>query len=176
MDRKEERMRMRKQFGWKTRRLWILLFIAALISFLSVFIPTFFIRPFRLQIPWEVSTSYALKKSAPWISWLCLVAVFASSIALWKRSRWIGKICVSITCVLAVSFTWFSHQNHYEWMFSPLPDPRFVHAHEVDFLEDSDMVLAVTVGRDSAAYPVRLLAYHHLVEDIVGNVPLVATY
>jgi hypothetical protein len=26
------------------------------------------------------------------------------------------------------------------------------------------------------AYPVRLMAYHHLVQDVVGGTPLVATY
>jgi len=26
------------------------------------------------------------------------------------------------------------------------------------------------------AYPVRLMAYHHVVPDVVGGVPIVATY
>ncbi len=38
------------------------------------------------------------------------------------------------------------------------------------------MVLAVTHSGDAAAYPVRLLAYHHLVHDRVGGKPIVATY
>jgi hypothetical protein len=38
------------------------------------------------------------------------------------------------------------------------------------------MVLAVEIGGESVAYPVRLMAYHHLVGDTVGGVPIVATY
>jgi hypothetical protein len=37
-------------------------------------------------------------------------------------------------------------------------------------------VLAVTVGEESVAYPIRLMGYHHLVGDTVGGVPIVATY
>jgi hypothetical protein len=61
-------------------------------------------------------------------------------------------------------------------MFAPLPDARFVRAANADFVTPDDMVLAVAVGSDAAAYPVRQLAYHHLVEDAVGPVPIVATY
>ena len=35
---------------------------------------------------------------------------------------------------------------------------------------------AVLAGADAVAYPVCQIAYHHLVEDSVGGVPIVATY
>jgi hypothetical protein len=38
------------------------------------------------------------------------------------------------------------------------------------------MVIAVETIADSVAYPVREMAYHHLVMDTVGGVPVVATY
>ena len=71
--------------------------------------------------------------------------------------------------------TWMSRQNHFEWMFAPLPDARFLRAAEAAAAPE-DMVLAVMIGGDAVAYPVRQLAYHHLVEDSVGGVPIVATY
>jgi len=37
-------------------------------------------------------------------------------------------------------------------------------------------VLCVTISGESVAYPVRLMAYHHLVGDTVGGTPIVATY
>jgi hypothetical protein len=46
----------------------------------------------------------------------------------------------------------------------------------VDFLRDDDMVLGMEANAESAAYPVRQMAYHHLVNDTVGGVPVVATY
>ena len=47
---------------------------------------------------------------------------------------------------------------------------------DVSFINDDDRVLSVTIGGESVAYPVRLMAYHHLVEDTVGGTPIVATY
>ena len=44
------------------------------------------------------------------------------------------------------------------------------------FVEPQDVVLAVSLKGDAAAYPVRQLAYHHLVQDVVGGLPLVVTY
>ena len=69
-----------------------------------------------------------------------------------------------------------SRQNHFEWMFAPLPDARFVRAAEASAVAPDDMVLAVMTGGDAVAYPVGQIAYHHLVEDSVGGVPIVATY
>jgi hypothetical protein len=34
----------------------------------------------------------------------------------------------------------------------------------------------VTIGGESVAYPIRIMAYHHLVQDTVGDTPIVATY
>jgi hypothetical protein len=71
---------------------------------------------------------------------------------------------------------WAARQNIYEWMFNPLEGAAYAGAKETDFVGDDDMVLAVERGGERVAYPVRLLAYHHLVADRVGGVPLVATY
>jgi len=37
-------------------------------------------------------------------------------------------------------------------------------------------VLAVNVNGDSVAFPVRQMAYHHIVQDVVGGMPITATY
>ena len=39
-----------------------------------------------------------------------------------------------------------------------------------------DQVLAVEHNGDAVAYPVRLMAYHHVVKDNVGGMPIVSTY
>ena len=71
---------------------------------------------------------------------------------------------------------WMARQNHFEWMFAPLPNAGFVRAASADFVRREDMVLAVAVNGDAVAYPVNQLAYHHVVEDAIGKVPIVATY
>jgi Protein of unknown function (DUF3179) len=72
--------------------------------------------------------------------------------------------------------TWLARQNHFEWMFNPLPSPAYAKSADATFLTDDDRVLSVTIGGESVAYPIRLMAYHHVVEDTVGGTPIVATY
>jgi hypothetical protein len=71
---------------------------------------------------------------------------------------------------------WFARQNHFEWMFAPLRDPAYAKAAEAEFVDGRDMMIAVEIGHDAVAYPVRQMAYHHLVNDVVGNEPVVSTY
>ena len=59
--------------------------------------------------------------------------------------------------------------------FVPLTDPEFVVA-AADFLDTSDIVIGLSVGDEHRAYPVRQIAYHHIVNDTVGGVPRVITY
>jgi hypothetical protein len=61
-------------------------------------------------------------------------------------------------------------------MFNPLPQPAFVAARAASFIEAGDLVLAVRVGDDAAAYPVRQMACHHLVNDRIVRQPAVVTY
>ena len=82
----------------------------------------------------------------------------------------------TLLVVPVLAAAWFARQNHFEWMFNPLAAPAYARAGEVDYVGDEDMVLAVERGGERVAYPVRLLAYHHLVADTVGGVPVIATY
>jgi hypothetical protein len=38
------------------------------------------------------------------------------------------------------------------------------------------MILAVRIGAEARAYPIREMAYHHVLNDLVGGVPIAATY
>ena len=69
-----------------------------------------------------------------------------------------------------------ARQNHFEWMFRPLPRPGYVDISKATHVKDSDMVLGIRLGGDSRAYPISLMAYHHLVNDVVAGQPLVVTY
>ena len=76
----------------------------------------------------------------------------------------------------ALLATWFARQNHFEWMFAPISTVTYAHANEANFLADSDMVMAIEVNGEAVAYPVRQMAYHHVVNDFVGGKPITATY
>jgi hypothetical protein len=82
---------------------------------------------------------------------------------------------VAILVLISGVCAWFAHQNHFEWLFNPNPDDSYATIDEADFVAGNDMVLAVEINGDHVAYPVRLLAYHHLINDVVGGTPVVST-
>lgn len=57
-----------------------------------------------------------------------------------------------------------------------IDDPRFQPVAEVDWLEDSEPVLSLTVGQETRAYPLRVMTWHEIVNDVVGGAPVAVTY
>jgi YD repeat-containing protein len=54
--------------------------------------------------------------------------------------------------------------------------PRFVSARNADHLQASDRVLGIRVNGIARAYPVRILNHHEIVNDWLGNTPVVISY
>ena len=54
--------------------------------------------------------------------------------------------------------------------------PAFEQADQVDWLEDTEPVLSLTVGGETRAYPLRVMTWHEIVNDVVGGVPVAVTY
>ncbi len=58
-----------------------------------------------------------------------------------------------------------------------IDDPQFVGPGEAGaWLDDREPVVFVQVGEDARAYPVQILTWHEIVNDVVGGVPLAVTY
>lgn len=166
-----------KDYTKNRRIIWFLLLLLAMVSFALVLIPAILIQPFRPQTTRALEISFVIKRWAPVISVAALILIIAMSVLLWRASRrWWSKAVLAIIVILAVVPAWFARQNHFEWMFNPLTNSAYAKATEAGFVGESDMVLAVKLGNEAVAYPVRQMAYHHLVQDVVGGVPLVATY
>lgn len=170
-------MNVKKTFSFRNRGInWSLFLTLVLIAAVTVFIPAWLIMPFKAQSASGVALSYFLKSMSPVVTALALLSAIALGVRIWSLERLIGRVMlIPALLVVTVSF-WFARQNHFEWMFNPLPNPGFATAGEAGFIKDSDMVMAVALNGESAAYPVRQMAYHHLVQDRVGAVDLVATY
>jgi len=58
----------------------------------------------------------------------------------------------------------------------PIDHPRFLRVTDVKFLTPQEPVLAVEVHRQAKAYPLRILIWHEIVNDVVGGEPLAVTY
>jgi hypothetical protein len=159
------------------RVFWLLLIAVMLLAFAIVFIPVWIIQPFKPQTSRGVELSYVLRRFSPWITIVALALAALLALKLWRDSRrwWKKALLVIILIPLLVS-TWFARQNHFEWMFNPLPNAAYAKANDTNFVADGDVVLAIELNGEAVAYPIRLMAYHHLVEDVVGGTPIVATY
>ena len=155
---------------------WILLLGAVLIAFGAVLVPALLIQPFKLQTPERLRISYGLRHWSPTITLTLLALAMVTGVSLWKGARWWRRVCILLMFIPLLVATWFARQNHFEWMFNPLPNAAFANITEADFVADGDMVLAVELNGDAAAYPVRQIAYHHVVQDILGGIPVLVTY
>ena len=141
-----------------------------------VVLPLALDRPFAAQTPRLMAWVYALRQWLPLVAAAGAAATLAIAIRAWPRSRIVAKTTLAAAVVVTLAAAWFARQNVFEWSFNPLPRPSFVSARAASFLEPGDLVLAVRAGDDAAAYPIRQLAYHHLVNDRIGRTPAVVTY
>ncbi len=60
--------------------------------------------------------------------------------------------------------------------FVPLDTPEFITPAEATFLEADDHVLGVTIDGDSRAYPIRMMTFHHIVNDSFDGRPILITF
>lgn len=155
---------------------WLLLLLIVAAALALVVVPVVLIQPFKPQTETSLAVGYALKSWAPWVTAaLAFGALFLVS-RMWRGSRWWAKAVMVLLLVPAAASVWASRQNVYEVMFNPLERPAYVSPAEVNYIGDDDMVLAVERDGERVAYPVRLMAYHHIVADTVGGAAIVATY
>lgn len=156
--------------------MWLMLFVVVIGAFAWVFVPVWTIMPFKAQTPEGLNLSYALRSKSPVVTLVALLLAALTVVSLWRGTRRWTKAALVLLLVPVLASAWFARQNHFEWMFKPLHASAYAAADKVDFVGDDEMVLAIEVKGDAVAYPIRQLAYHHVVEDMVGGLPVVATY
>lgn len=152
--------------------MFILLTLATLALFL---IPAWIIQPFKYQSPRALSLAMTMRSLAPWVTLLTGLAAFALALRLWpqvSRAKRAGIVlCLFFVAIAAV----MSRVDYFEWMFHPVAAPGFQPVADTR-LDSGEMVLAVRFGNDARAYPIRAMAYHHVVNDVVSGIPIAVTY
>lgn len=58
----------------------------------------------------------------------------------------------------------------------PLRNPEMVDASLANYLEDSNIIFGIKVNGDVRAYPKRVLAWHEMFTDTVGDIPVAGVY
>jgi len=167
----------KKSLFFSRRVEWLALIGITLVALAIVVLPVWIIQPFKPQTARGVELSYNLRRWSPLVTVLGLASAVFLVASLWRGSRrWWTKAFLLILLIPLLASTWFARQNHFEWMFNPLANAGYVKANEAAFVSDADIVMAVDSNGEAAAYPIRQMAYHHLVQDTVGGTPIVATY
>jgi hypothetical protein len=156
---------------------WLALLILTGATLVIVLAPVWIIQPFSPQTQRGLEWSYAMKRGSPVLTLLTAATALILVVWLWRNSRrWWRKALLIIVFLPLLPAAWLARQNHFEWMFNPLPNAAYAKTSETGFVADSDIVMAIDLNEEAAAYPIRQMAYHHIVEDVVGGTPIVATY
>ena len=158
-----------------SRWIWVLFFLCSFATIALFFIPAFIIRPFRHQAPRALFLAMALRQRAAVITLIAALACFALAFAMWSTvGRW--RKALLVLTLLAVTFSAvMARQNYFEWMFHPIAGAQFL-AQSDSKLDPKEMILAVRFGSDARAYPISQMAYHHILNDVVADVPIAVTY
>jgi hypothetical protein len=159
------------------RRIFTLVLLACLAAALiCVAYPIYVIRPFRYQGARELALALAVTRFRPAITVITAIAAVLAAIGYWRAeaSRW-KRVLTAAGAALVVVLAVLARVNVYELMFHPVIHPSFTAANRVK-LDGAEKVVAVRIGGEARAYPIRSMSYHHLVNDVVGGAAIVATY
>jgi hypothetical protein len=152
-----------------------LIFFVASVALLVV--PARIIHPFRAQTPRGIALAFFAVRAAGFVIPIAALIAIAATFVLWRGSRSrVRKVALVAAALLLAPAAVMTRQRPIEWMFNPIQRAAFARAGEASWVALRDDVLVVTVRGDAVAYPVRQIAYHHIVHDDVGGEPIVVTY
>jgi hypothetical protein len=160
-----------------SRRAWIVLLLVLVAAIALVAVPVALLWPWRAQTPEHIWWAWTLRRQWAPIGTAVLAAILAGGLYRgWPKTRRVGRAALTLMVVAGIGAAWFARQNHFEWMFSPIPSPAFDRGAAAPAVDPDDLVLGVVVANDAVAFPVRRIGYHHLVNLEAGGEPIVATY
>jgi len=153
-----------------------LLLLCSLVSLACFALPMYVIRPLRHQDARELAVALFVRLIGPGLSLACALVALALFILGWRRmQKWLPRLGMTALFLLALGGAYLSRVNVYEIMFRPLGPPHFESA-QAAHIDKDDMVIAVRINGEARAYPIREMAYHHVINDTVGREPIVSTY
>jgi len=162
-------------FEQRQRPFRLIFWTLVLIGFALFFVPAFIIRPFRYQSPGALHLALVFRQIAPIGTIVAACGVLVVAVRSWRGASRRQRVLLTLGSLLVIASATMARLNYFEWMFHPVQQPGFEKADDVK-LDAGEMVLTVTINGEARAYPVREMAYHHIVNDVVGGVPIAATY
>jgi Protein of unknown function (DUF3179) len=167
---------MHTYYSSPRRRLsWLIFWISAAIALGIFLFPALVIYPFRRQTPSSLSLAMSLRQLGPLWTLVAGIVCVLFGLLLWRSANLRRRIVLSVVLLLVAFSAVMSRLNYYEWMFHPVGNPQFENE-SASSLGASEMILAIRSSDDARAYPIREMAYHHILNDVVGGVPVAVTY
>jgi hypothetical protein len=153
------------------------LLLAALAALALALYPIYVIRPFREQTPAALERALWVQLHDKVILFVLFLLITVCALFVWRRAGWVARLLVLAPAMgmalIATGAAWF---NPYEQlMFHPFGEARYVTIQQAG-IDPKDMVIAVTLGGESRAYPIREMGYHHVVNDRLHQLPIIVTY
>lgn len=161
----------------RRKRTFLVLLVACFATALfSLVYPMYVIRPFRAQGVQELAAALVVLRFRTAGMLVCAAGALIGATGYWRLTpgRWRRAAAAGSAAGVCI-FAGLSQVNVYEMMFHPMGAPTIESAADTK-LDQDEKVLAILVKGSARAYPVRSIAYHHIVNDMVGGVPIVATY
>jgi len=161
----------------RSRRSFTLVLMACLaVSLICVVYPIYVIRPFRHQGSRELALALLVARFRLVTTVITALAAVGATVGYWRAEplKW-RRGLTAAGAALAIVLVFLARVNIYELMFHPLIHPSFTSARGVK-LDGAEMVIAVRIGAEARAYPIRSISYHHVVNDVLGGAAIVATY
>jgi hypothetical protein len=151
------------------RTYFVVVLICLGIAFFLFAYPNYVIRPDRAQGVGELRAAIWILRHRGPVEILAAVLAVIAAFAYGRRK--VGVIAATAGTVL---FAALAQVNIYELMFHPVR-PAFEAAAQSN-LDGDEKVIAISMHGAPRAYPVRSISYHHIVNDVLDGVPIVATY
>ena len=159
----------------KNRTAGVLIVLLTILCLASFLIPAFIIRPFRYQSSRALSLAIAMKGIAPSLATAGFVTLLIVALMVGATVSNKARAGLLIAVLLSAASAIMTRLNYFEWMFRPIEKAGFVSAAGAH-LANEEMVMAVKFGQEARAYPIRQMAYHHVLNDTVAGLPIVVTY
>jgi amino acid transporter len=160
-----------------TRRISVAVLLSCLAaSLFCVVYPFYVIWPFRAQGARELGIALLVMQFRSAATLISVAAALAALVFYWRAQprKWrraFATAGAAFVCILAA----LARVNIYELMFHPDDHPSFAAAAGMK-LDKDEKVIAVKVGSAARAYPIRNISYHHVINDVLDKVAIVATY
>ena len=161
----------------RRRRIFTLVLLACLaVSLTCVAYPIYVIRPFRHQGARELALALVVARIRAATTVIAALTALLAVMGYWRAQplKW-RRGLTAAGAALAIVLAFLARVNIYELMFHPLVHPSFTAAGDVK-LDGAEKVIAVRMGAEARAYPIRSMSYHHVVNDVLGGTAIVATY